>query len=123
PTATPTAGPSEPPTPTAPAPTPTLPAPQPAAQAQPGSAPPAAAQPAANTLAVPSVVGMAEADARRALQAAGFNVGPTNFQSINDVLDKATFNRTQPGRVLSQTPAGGATVSRGSTINIAVRRS
>jgi 1A family penicillin-binding protein len=112
------------PTRTGPPPTPTLPRPAaqpppPPAQAQPSPQP---AQAQANTVVVPSVIGMSEADARRTISAAGLNNSATNFQTINDVTDKATFNRTPPGRVLSQMPAPNSTVARGSTVYIAVRK-
>lgn len=92
---------------------------------QPTTAPPkpAAVQPPSNVSIVPAVVGLPEAQARVAIQNAGLNNTYTNYQTANDVVDKALFNRTQPGGVLSQNPAPGAQLPRGTTVFIAVRRS
>ena len=106
-------------------PTPTLPPPVVQQQAPPTQVPAPAAQLAAqgNVIVVPSVLGMSEADAKRTIAAAGLGNAATNFQTINDVSDRATFNRTAVGRVLSQTPGPGAQVARGTAIYIAVRKS
>ena len=109
PTATPTPAAPVPPAQPQAQPTPTLPAPAP--------------QTNANVIAVPSVIGLSEADAKRAIQAAGLTNSATNFQTINDVADKAAFNRTAAGRVLSQIPGPGQTVAKGTTVFIAVRKS
>ncbi|HZR00189.1 MAG TPA: PBP1A family penicillin-binding protein [Chloroflexota bacterium] len=136
PTATPTLVPVKPPsnqptaTPQPPQPTPT-PAPPSASQPAPPEpaqqAPPTPTLPPpqvnTNVVSVPSVIGMSEADAKRAISAAGLSNAATNFQTINDVTDKATFNRTAPGRVLSQLPAPGQSVAKGTTVFIAVRKS
>jgi hypothetical protein len=117
---TPTAAPTTP-TPTAvappaapaePQPTATLAAPRPTGQELPSG-----------IIAVPNVVGMAEADARRVIQTAGLANTYTNYQTANDVADKAFFNRTPPGRVLSQTPPPGGNVARGTIVYLAVRKS
>jgi 1A family penicillin-binding protein len=125
PTATPPPAPAEAP---ARAPTAVLPAPRPPAQEPPPAEPPQPTpvpqQPATQSgiVKIPSVVGMAEADARRTLQAAGLNNTYPNYQTANDVADKAYFSRTPAGRVLSQTPAPGASVARGTTVYIAVKK-
>ena len=72
-------------------------------------------------MTVPNVVGMAEADARRAIQNAGLGNTFSNYQTANDVQDKAFFNRTAPGRVLSQTPAPGSSAPRGTTTGTVMR--
>jgi 1A family penicillin-binding protein len=125
--ATPTPSPV-PPTATPPPP---VEAPPPAAVATPTLAPPKPAttgeQPApaagSGIIAVPNVVGLPEADARRIIQNAGLSNTFTNYQTANDVADKAFFNRTAAGRVLSQTPGAGQQVARGTTVYIAVRKS
>jgi len=59
---------------------------------------------------VPSVVGMQEQQARRAIDDAGFNV--------NVVYDTET--RSEKGTVLEQSPDAGSTQSEGSTVTITV---
>ena len=71
---------------------------------------------------VPSLIGLTEADARKTIQGAGLNNTYSNYQTLNDVADKTYFNRAAPGRVLSQSPAPGSTVGRGTTIYIAVKK-
>lgn len=60
--------------------------------------------------AVPSVVGMAEADAVAALEAAGFSVAASR---VNDPA-------VEPGVVVGQDPAGGGEAELGSTVSISV---
>ena len=61
---------------------------------------------------VPNVVGMAEADAVKTLQDAGFQVKKIEQQVSNPVND---------GKVLEQTPASGR-AAKGSTVTITVGR-
>jgi 1A family penicillin-binding protein len=111
-------------------PTATLPAPRPAAPEPPPPQPPPQPQPqpppqpttVSGIITVPNVVGMAEADARRTIQGAGLSNTYSNYQTLNDVADKAYFNRTPAGRVLSQSPGPGSTVARGTIIYIAVKK-
>jgi serine/threonine-protein kinase len=62
---------------------------------------------------VPNVVNMTEADATATLQEAGFNVA---------VQYATTFDSSRNGRVVAQSPSGGSTASRGSTVTITVGR-
>jgi beta-lactam-binding protein with PASTA domain/predicted Ser/Thr protein kinase len=59
---------------------------------------------------VPRVVGQSEDDARAALERAGFRVA----------VDKREDAEAEPGTVLAQNPAPGATVASGSTITLTV---
>ena len=58
---------------------------------------------------VPNVVGSRDTDAIARLQAAGFRVSSTRVSSTR-----------APGTVLTQSPAGGTTATRGSTVRITV---
>jgi hypothetical protein len=82
----------------------------------PDSVTPAATAPAPVTTvastAVPNLIGLAETEAVRAAQAAGLSVRVS-------LLKQAT---SRPGTVLKQTPAGGESVARGSTIVLVVAR-
>ena len=66
---------------------------------------------AAQTVAVPSVVGMRTAQAIRTLQAKGFQIQTANVVS-----------KKPPGTVLGQSPAAGTSVARGSTVIVRVSR-
>jgi len=66
---------------------------------------------AVQTEAVPNVVGKSEAAAVKALRAQGFQV-----KTVNAVSSKPS------GKVLAQSPAAGARVSRGSTVTVRVSR-
>ncbi|HOT23586.1 MAG TPA: PASTA domain-containing protein [Thermoleophilia bacterium] len=68
------------------------------------------ASPVPGGTVVPSVVGMLQVDALAALEAAGLSATTTTMSS--DTVD--------PGRVVSQTPAGGATVSPGANVALVV---
>ncbi|TAK22047.1 MAG: PBP1A family penicillin-binding protein [Chloroflexota bacterium] len=76
----------------------------------------------AGIVTVPNVVSVAEAQARQAVEAAGLRNTYTNYQGAADVADRAFFGRTATGHVLSQTPAPGARVQRGTVIYLAVKR-
>ena len=67
------------------------------------------------------MVGMAEGDARAAINAAGLNNTYTNYQGPGDVPPDA-LNAAPVGHVLSQNPAGGALVAPGTTVYLAVRK-
>jgi serine/threonine-protein kinase len=62
---------------------------------------------------VPNVVGMTEADATSTLQEAGFNVA---------VQYSTTLDSSRNGRVIAQSPSGGSSAARGSTVTITVGR-
>ena len=64
-----------------------------------------------DTVAVPNAVGLAEAEARDRLVAAGFQVESTGV-----------FSEREPGTVASQTPAAGAEANPGSTVSIEVSK-
>ena len=92
--------------------------PQGGTQAAPGSlvsievakAPP---PPPPKTTKVPDVTGGTAAAARSALTAAGFTV---------TVIHQAVTDKSQNGTVLSQSPAGGSSAQKGSTVTIVVGR-
>jgi 1A family penicillin-binding protein len=108
------------PTPLRPPPTPTRPPDQ-----SPAPAPTPRPQPAQDNpqfAAVPNLVGLPEAQARQAIDAAGLRNTYTNYQTANDVGDKGLFNRTPPGHVLSQAPAPGSRAPRGTIVYIAVKK-
>jgi beta-lactam-binding protein with PASTA domain len=65
------------------------------------------------TIAVPDVVGLSEAAAIRDLESAGFVVS---------VVDEPTVEPTEDGFVLRQSPPGGASRRKGSTVTITVAR-
>jgi beta-lactam-binding protein with PASTA domain/tRNA A-37 threonylcarbamoyl transferase component Bud32 len=62
---------------------------------------------------VPNVVGMTQAEATSTLQEAGFKVA---------VQESTTFDSSRNGRVVAQNPSGGASAPRGSTVTITVGR-
>ncbi|MGH8972361.1 MAG: Stk1 family PASTA domain-containing Ser/Thr kinase [Acidimicrobiia bacterium] len=62
---------------------------------------------------VPSVVGLTQSEATAVLEDAGFQVATD---------DATVLNPTSNGRVISQTPAAGSRVARGSTVRITVGR-
>ncbi len=64
-----------------------------------------------DTVAVPNAVGLAEAEARDRLVAAGFEVDSTGV-----------FSEREPGTVDSQEPRAGAEAERGSTVTIQVSK-
>ncbi len=66
-----------------------------------------------NTVTVPTVVGLSEANAIKTLQDKGFVV---------DVKERETVDPAQDGRVISQDPAGNSTADEGSTVMIVVGR-
>jgi beta-lactam-binding protein with PASTA domain len=45
-----------------------------------------------------------------------------NYQTINEVTNKTYFRSIAPGSVLSQNPAPGAEVPRGTKVYLAVRK-
>jgi eukaryotic-like serine/threonine-protein kinase len=62
---------------------------------------------------VPNVVGLTQSDATSTLQEAGFNVA---------VQESTTFDSARNGRVIAQSPSGGSSASKGSTVTITVGR-
>ena len=63
------------------------------------------------TVAVPSVAGQSEADARNTLQGAGLTVGSVQQEASTDV---------PPGNVIRSDPGQGAEVAPGSSVNLIV---
>jgi beta-lactam-binding protein with PASTA domain len=80
-------------------------------QATQGSAVTIVVAKAPDTARVPSVKGRQASAAQAALQSAGFKVVQTS---------KTVFHQARNGVVLSQSPAGGSTVKKGSTVTITV---
>jgi hypothetical protein len=70
---------------------------------------------------VPSVVGLKEAAAREAIDAAGLSNTYTNYQGAGDVSE-SVLNSVPPGHVLSQMPAPGTLLPPGSVVHLAVRK-
>ncbi len=69
--------------------------------------------PEPDPVAVPDVVGMTQAEAVAAIEAAGLTVGTVTRE----------FHATAPeGQVMSQDPAGGTSVAMGSAVNLVVSR-
>jgi hypothetical protein len=103
-----------------PAPTAAPALPQPTATPKP--APPPASVPARDGQPrVPAVVGMTEASARAAIDAAGLSNGYTNYQGA-DQLPKSVLDAVPPGHVVSQSPGPGTPAPAGSRVLIAVRK-
>jgi membrane peptidoglycan carboxypeptidase len=125
----PTATPVPPPPAPAPAAAPPAPPPPPAPPAAPPAPPPptptsaAEATDAGDRVAMPDLVGLPEAEARRRIDSLGLRNAPTNHQQEGDVPPEAVafFHSIQPGHVLSHAPGPGQIVTRGTTIHIAVR--
>ncbi len=112
------------PTPT-PAPTDT---PQPASPSQNGAGPThlAGLDPTAfvmpdGRIRVPDLVSLPEDEAQRVITAVGLQTTYANYQGPGDV-PSGVLNSVAVGHVLSQSPAPGTEVLRGTTIYIAVRR-
>ena len=112
----------DPAAPAAPTPAPPTPAP-PTPAPRPPQPPPAPAAPKAppGQARVPSVVGLSEAAARAAIDAAGLSNTYTNYQGPEQV-PPAVLQSVPPGYVLSQTPAPGALAPAGSKVYLAVRK-
>jgi len=70
---------------------------------------------------VPSLIGMTEADAQQAIVDVGLSTSYVNYQGPGDVPASA-LNAVAVGQVLSQTPAPGTAVPRGTKVFIAVRK-
>jgi hypothetical protein len=101
-------------------PTPT--GPQPTAPPKPAVSPTAGAPSKAGAeLRVPSVVGMPEARARAAIDAAGLANTHANYQGPGQV-PKEALESVPPGAVLSQTPAAGTPAAPRSVVYLAVRK-
>jgi eukaryotic-like serine/threonine-protein kinase len=81
------------------------------AQAAPGSTVTINVAAGSGTIAVPNVAGQTEAEARTALQGAGFS----NIQTTNQTSDTV-----EPGRVISTDPGGGAEVPADQQITLVV---
>lgn len=64
-------------------------------------------------MTVPDVVGMTEVEARESITAAGLGVGALNYELINT---------EPPDIVLSQTPAAGLFLKRGSPVNLTINK-
>jgi len=70
---------------------------------------------------VPAVVGLSEAEAREAIEAAGLSNTYMNYQGPGDIPESA-LQTAPPGHVLSQTPAPGSQLPPGSVVYLAVRK-
>ena len=70
---------------------------------------------------VPNVIGRSEAEARSIIDASLLSNTYTNYQGPGD-LPNDVLSRVPPGHVLSQTPAPGTRVLRGTRVYIAVRK-
>ncbi|HEY3083711.1 MAG TPA: VanW family protein [Chloroflexota bacterium] len=99
------------------APAPSAPTPPP----RPAAPPAAAAQAPPGQARVPSLVGLSEAAARAAIDAAGLSNTYTNYQGPGQVPGPV-LESVPPGHVLSQTPGPGALAPAGSKVYLAVRR-
>ncbi|HEX5414218.1 MAG TPA: LytR C-terminal domain-containing protein [Chloroflexota bacterium] len=75
-----------------------------------------------NLIVVPRLVGIPEAAAQQLINESGLMTTYVNYQTINDVADKAFFRSIAPGAVLSQNPAPGIEVPRGTKVQLAVRK-
>ena len=71
---------------------------------------------------VPDLVGLPEAEARRLVDSLGLANTYTNYQTADDVSDKAYFSSIPVGHVVSQMPAPGSVVQRGTVVYLAVRK-
>jgi hypothetical protein len=80
--------------------------------------------PEGNVAWVPEIVGLPEEEARQRISEAGLNAGYSNYQTEADIDAGALpfFQSVKPGAVLSSQPAYGATVAKGSTVQLAVRQ-
>ncbi|MBI4318776.1 MAG: PBP1A family penicillin-binding protein [Chloroflexi bacterium] len=118
-----------PPTPT-PTPTPTrtplpqsTPTPLPTTTATATPVAPVATKPSSDSrmAIVPNVVGLAEEDARKLIDAALLVNTYPNYQGPGDVPPEI-LARVQPGQVLSQTPGAGWVVPKGTIVYLAIRK-
>ncbi len=73
-------------------------------------------------VSVPDLIGLPEAAAQQLITASGLQTSYVNYQTIADVPDRRYFLSIPPGHVLSQTPAPGMRVPRGTRVLIAVRK-
>jgi len=71
---------------------------------------------------VPNLVGLPEAVAQRVINESALMTTYVNYQTINDVPDRRFFLSIPVGSVLSQHPAPGTKVPRGTRIALAVRK-
>jgi LCP family protein required for cell wall assembly len=78
--------------------------------------------PSAALVVVPSLIGLAESDAQRLIANAGLQTSYVNYQTSSDVADHRYFLSIAPNHVLSQSPAPGASVPRGTKVFLAVRK-
>lgn len=78
-------------------------------------------EPSSGMVTVPSVVGLAEDQARTRIEASGLNNTYSNYQGEGDVPSQV-MQSVSPGHVLSQNPQPGARVLRGTTVYLAVRK-
>ncbi|MGH2458556.1 MAG: LCP family protein [Chloroflexota bacterium] len=76
----------------------------------------------ADTVVVPSLIGLGEAEAAQIIQMDGLATSSINYQTISDVADHHYFLSVAPGHVLSQYPRPGLPVPRGTSVLLAVRK-
>jgi RNase adaptor protein for sRNA GlmZ degradation len=67
-------------------------------------------------------VGLREAIAQTIISQSDLMTNYVNYQTASDVADKTFFRSTPPGAVLSQFPAAGTRVPRGTRILLAIRK-
>jgi LCP family protein required for cell wall assembly len=115
PTPTAIATPTPPAVPTA---TPTSPPPTPTS----GRATPISVPDNPNFVVVPNLVGLSETEAQRVINESGLMTTYVNYQTVDQVADRAFFLSIPPGAVLSQSPPAGTRVPRGTRIALAVRK-
>ena len=60
---------------------------------------------------VPSVIGLSEANAINTLQSKGF---------VPNVVEQDTFDQSEDGRVIAQSPDGNTSAEEGTTVDITV---
>jgi serine/threonine-protein kinase len=77
-----------------------------------------------NKVTVPDLMGKQEADAQRLVVDSGLATSYVNYQADKDVpaAEKWRLDLVKPGAVLSQDPAAGSVVERGTTVYLAVRK-
>ena len=91
---------------------------------QPTAAPAGVRKPEGNRAWVPSVVGLAEGEARRRIEEAGLSNTYTNYQVENDIPEpyRPAFRASPVGSVISVSPGAGSEVLKGTVVRLAVRK-
>ena len=71
---------------------------------------------------MPNLVGLTVAQAQQTIVNAGLKTTYVNYQTADNVPDKSFFNSIPPGHVLSQIPAPGTSVAKGTVVYLAARK-